>query len=175
MNQKLLKNMAISLMLAVCLVACSASKESGNDEFETKTEEEEPSIDLNNVKDLFAQPLPLLQKSLIGKWKLISVYGGIEGKSQTAFDDDYMILTQEHIEMGNKTSGIIIDSPLKWENLANFNGYPTASFISYNFQIAPNGNILGYEKLLPQQIIEGVLTLWDLRTDGYFYVFTKYL
>ena len=58
MKVKILKHAAILLLLAGCLSSCGKDKS---------------QIDFSNIENLYAQPLPVIQECVQGKWKWVSI------------------------------------------------------------------------------------------------------
>ena len=75
-------------------------------------------VDFSNIELLFGQSLPVVQKCMEGKWKLIRISSGW-GADKFPNDGEYMIISNERIIMGNDTDGIKIDSPVIWEGIVN--------------------------------------------------------
>lgn len=73
---------AFLLMLISAFTACSTDNDfSIDDEIEKVTDDEIDMslIDFSNIKNLYAQPLPVIQKCVQGKWKWIVRFSGIGG------------------------------------------------------------------------------------------------
>ena len=151
------------LMLAGCFITCSTN----NDIVEDIPEDDIDMslIDFSNIRNLYAQPLPVIQKCLEGKWKYLRASGSW-GTELIFSDGEYMILTSERIIMGSNTDGVTIDAPLEWIKHENGYGSPYAYALYYG-----NGR---FDRLLPVQIIGGILCFSDMATDGGFSFYVKY-
>ena len=160
----------ISLLLLVIMsISCDSSMKEENLQIEYSKEQnakehiDMSNIDFNNIENLFAQPLPVIQKCLEGQWNLLYSYGGLMGETITDTLGNYIQITKERIIMGNNT-GIIIDAPVEWKELENFWGFPVVCYMSCNIR---------FYDLFPMQIKDGTLIFWDLMYDGYKYYYTK--
>jgi hypothetical protein len=90
MKINLLLCAAMMLMLGV-FFSCSSEDDRDGDIDWSK-------IDLSNIDDLYAQPLPVIKKCIEGKWKVYVQYGGYIGISYpkdtyVEYFDDHSILT----------------------------------------------------------------------------------
>lgn len=134
-------------------------------------------IDFSNIEDLYAQPLPVIQKCMEGNWKLLYSTGGIMGETIVDKHDSYMQITSERIIIGNKTNGVIIDSPITWEIVESFIRDPfgdrDAIIISYNIRTGTKSLIYA-DRLFPRQIKNDILIVWDFKHDGFDYYYAKY-
>ena len=174
MNQSFLKITATLLIMVGGLTACSTSKDIVIDETET----DESSIDFSNIENLYAQPIPVIQKCLEGNWILLYSQGGFVGETIIDKNGSYMQISKERIIMGTKTythgitggiNEVLIDSPIIWGTLEKFWGNRDAHIMAYNFP-EDNKNFLYGEHLFPTSIKNDTLAVWDLYADGY----TKY-
>ena len=57
-------------------------------------------IDYSNIENLYAQPLPVIQKAVQGKWKWLAQFGGVVGITYPKdmyvdIDDDHFIIDYE--------------------------------------------------------------------------------
>ena len=177
--KKIFKLLTFTLLLIIVHSACSKNfKDEGNitddntDEKVDASEIDMSNIDFNNIENLFAQPLPVIQKCMEGNWKLIYTYGGIMGETIVDKYDSYMQITSERIKIGNNTAGILTDSPITWANLENFWDFPIVHFIAYNI-IDEAPSIMYAEHIFPCSIKNDTLVVWDLYRDGYFKYYHK--
>jgi hypothetical protein len=60
-------------LAVIALLAGTVSCESKDDDMDMS------EIDFNNIENLYAQPLPVIQKAIQGKWKHITSCGGFVG------------------------------------------------------------------------------------------------
>jgi hypothetical protein len=77
------------LLLTAILLILAGSFSCGKDDIDWS------KIDLSNIENLYAQPLPVIQKAVQGKWKVVCTYGGISGI--TYHEDEYTEITENKV------------------------------------------------------------------------------
>jgi len=81
----------ILMILAIVLILMGGTSSCKKDDVDL------PDIDFSNIENLYAQPLPVIQKCVEGKWKWYVSYGGLAGAnySDNTFinikEDNYVI------------------------------------------------------------------------------------
>ena len=79
------------MILTIVLILTGSTSSCKNDDIDIS------KIDFSNIEDLYAQPLPVIQKCVEGKWKWYVSYGGLSGVNYsdntffTINDDNYTI------------------------------------------------------------------------------------
>ncbi|MDH6358395.1 hypothetical protein [Parabacteroides sp. PF5-9] len=58
------------------------------------------TIDFSNIENLYAQPLPVIQKCVQGKWKWFVTYGGVVGESYK--DNTFVYIYDNHCVITSK-------------------------------------------------------------------------
>ena len=160
MNLKFFKTAAIFIMLTGCFIACSTSK----DVIDDVEEIDMSSIDFSNIENLFAQPLPVIQKCMEGGWEVIRIQHSWYGDS-IARNGEYLFLTRERIIIGNIDT-VLTDSPIIWEKFEKYYDFPTAHCIAFNVKKDENQTVLYTDYLFPYFIRSDTLVVWDLHRDG---------
>ena len=168
MKTKILQFTTLVLVLAGSFSSCENDIDMSN-------------IDFSNIENLYEQPLPMIQKCVQGEWKLQYTTGGFYYRKTIDTLGSYMHLTKNHITMGNNT-GITTDSPIKWVNEENSSvGGKRAHLLTFNHFIyisEQDGVIyekrLMYNSLIPYQIKNDTLAMWEGCCDSYMWYYTKY-
>ena len=155
-------------MLVCAFTACSKSNnidEVIDENIDTKFDMS--LIDISNIDNLYAQPLPVIQKCLEGNWSLVFTYGGIEGKTIVDVLDSFMQITKERIVIGDNANGVRTNSLIEWIKLEKFYDNRDAHVIGYNYTGGTKSPVYG-NHLFPYSIKSDTLLVWDLCKDGYF-------
>lgn len=82
------KLIVVIVLLAGCFVSCEKIDMS--------------KIDFSNIEDLYAQPLPVIQECVQGKWKWYASYGGFVGISYP--DSTFIDIRNDHYIITDKES-----------------------------------------------------------------------
>ncbi|GHT84536.1 hypothetical protein FACS18947_2130 [Bacteroidia bacterium] len=53
-------------------------------------------IDFSNIENLYEQPLPVIQKAIQGKWKLVYAKGGFVANYEYYFDNSFVEFTSDN-------------------------------------------------------------------------------
>lgn len=117
---------------------------------------------------LYNKPLKTMQQYIQGKWKLQYAYGGFSTHKYTAVDDSYMILSPNHITMGNSSKGVVVDTTIVWTK-TDIGTNDFTYLLSYSWA--------GYpwpEYYVVDQIKNDTLIIREYVNDGYDYYYTKY-
>ncbi|MCL2738912.1 MAG: hypothetical protein FWE30_05645 [Bacteroidales bacterium] len=143
----------------------------------------QPKIPLNDILDLYLQPLSVIQEQMQGKWKLQYVYGGIAGQISVDKNGNYMHITKERIIWGDNT-GIMMDLPIVWAKSENFwerthdahyIPFPSTFLIKLDSTYVPLMLTQLYvHEVIPRSIKDSYLFSPDFSADGYNLYFTKY-
>ena len=80
--KKFFKLSAVLLVLAVSFFSCK------------KNDIDMSQIDFSNIEKLYAQPLPVIQKCVQGKWKWYAQFGGVIGISYP--ENTYVDINDDH-------------------------------------------------------------------------------
>jgi len=169
-NMKNLKFLALILCLAGSLFSC-----------DKKDDNDMSKIDFNNIEDLYAQPLSVIQKCVEGKWKLQYFAGGLCYQKIIDSNGSYMYLTQDTIIKGSNTNEVTTNSPIIWEKMDDILGGGVSAYVlTYNRDTLINeqdgvviGEIPVFDSLIPYQIKNDTLVIGDGCCDGYTYYYTK--
>ena len=121
-------------------------------------------VDLSNIENLYAQPLPVIKKVVEGKWKLQYSEGGFAYQKIIDTFDNYMYINKNHITKGNSTYGVTMNSSFTWEKVKDIFGNGSSAYI-----LQPPG----YLSIVPLQIKNDTLISWDACADGFTYYYTK--
>jgi len=134
-----------------------------------------PETPLNDIPELYLQPLSVIQEQMQGKWKLQFIIGGIAGQTVIDKSGNYMHITKERIIWGDNT-GIMRDSPIEWAKTENFWGRThDAHYIPFPSSFLLNTNPRIYVgRVMPMHVKDSYLCTWDFVMDGYNLHFTKY-
>jgi hypothetical protein len=94
-----MKTKALKLAVIVLILAGSFSCEKND-------------IDFSNIEDLYAQPLPVIQKAVQGKWKIYQTCGGVIG---CTYPIDCFIENSNNQTIYNDELGNIHSSHYSWK------------------------------------------------------------
>jgi hypothetical protein len=106
---------------------------------------------------LYDKPLSLIQSCINGKWRLHYTSGGVSYRKIIAKYNYYMVLSPDHIILGNDSLGVFVDAKVNW---ALINSAYRFSYGSY------------YET--PIEIKNDTLIIMDYLDDGFRHCYTKY-
>jgi len=117
---------------------------------------------------LYNQPLETIQKYIQGKWKLQYTYGGLSTHKYIEAHNSYMILSPEHITIGNDSAGVIVDTSISWVKTdVGSNDFTYLLSYSWSGYLWPENEIIN-------QIKNDTLIIRDYVSDGYSYYYTRY-
>jgi hypothetical protein len=111
--------------------------------------------------DLRKLPLPDVQEQLKGRWELRRVTGGFAAMEHPVYHNPFMILSTDHIVLGNDSLGVTVDAPITWGPATYFGG-------GYVLTIANNA-----VSLAPSEIRNDTLRLLEYAADGVTYHYTR--
>lgn len=113
------------------------------------------------------KPLPLIKNCIKGKWKLQYVYGGLITHKYIDTYNSYMILSPDHIIMGNDSIGVFVDTTIIWVRTDigsnDFTYLLRYSRSNYPFPI----------NYIIDQIKNDTLIIREYLDDGFDYYYTK--
>jgi hypothetical protein len=117
---------------------------------------------------LWDKPLSVIQSYIEGKWKLQYTYGGFSVQKYIDTDSSYIILSPEHIIMGNFSLGIFLDTTINWVR-TDIGSKEYTYLLRYSRSDYPFP-----ENLIIMQMKNDTLIMRDYEDDGYSYYYTKY-
>ena len=117
---------------------------------------------------LYNQPLSTIQKYIQGKWKLQYSYGGLIIHKYIDTQNSYMVLSSNHITMGNDYTGVVVDSPIIWEK-TNIDSNNSTYLLGFSW----SGNSYTEYRIV-DEIKNDTLIIRYYGSDGYDYYYTKY-
>jgi hypothetical protein len=116
---------------------------------------------------LYDKPLNVIQTYIKGNWKLKYAYGGLSTHKYIDKYNSYMILSPDHIILGNDSTGIVVDTNIVW--IRSMARYEDSTYIlSYSWS-----GYLWPEHYLVDQIKSDTLIIIDYVNDGYSYFYIK--
>jgi len=138
---------------------------------------DEPSKECINIEHLYAQPLPVIQEHIQGKWRLQYTIGGFCGGKFVDIYGVYMHLSTDHIIEGSQMHGLLTDSPIVWildENsrFAALDGQD-AYILTYNHEWR-DGNLMKASASMPYRIKNDTLIFRHPVINGNDSYYTKY-
>ena len=117
---------------------------------------------------LYDKPLETIQLYIQGKWKLQYAYGGLSTHKYIDRYNSYMILSSDHIIIGNDSTGIVVDTNITWVRAEI--GYTDSTYLlSYSWK-----GYLWPEHYVVDQIKCDTLMIREYVSDSYTYYYTKY-
>jgi len=152
---KHIKEKILITVSAILLIFCFTQCKNDNEEL------------LHNVV-LYNQPLSTIKKYISGKWKLQYSYGGLSVHKYIEKHNSYMILSPDHIIIGNDSTGVIVDSSIIWVK-TDIGSNDYTYLLSYTWS-----GYLWPEHEIVKQIKNDTLIVRDYVSDGYDYYYTKY-
>ena len=166
MNLKFSKTTVASLMLVGGLFCCSPSEVI-----------DEPTKEFINIEHLYAQPLPVIQEHIQGKWKLQYSTGVYMSGKEIDIYGSYLHLSPDHIIIGNQMHGVFTDSPIMWvlDENSHFAAHEgqDAYMLTYNHEWR-DGNLMKSSTLMPYRIKNDTLIFLHPASDWSCYYHTKY-
>lgn len=117
---------------------------------------------------LYNKPLKTIQRYTQGKWKLQYSYGGLWAHKSIDTNNSYMIISPDHIIIGNNSSGVLVDTTIVWVKTET-----PIKEITYLLGFSWSGNLLP-EYLFIDQIKNDTLIINDCKDDGFTHYYTKY-
>jgi hypothetical protein len=112
------------------------------------------------------KPLSIIQGYIVGEWDLNYAYGGIFTHKAIDQENSYMILSPDHIIIGNMY-GISVDTTIVWVRAKTLFGDSTY-LLSYSWS-----GYLWPEYRIVDQIKSDTLIIKDNGDDGFAYYYTK--
>jgi hypothetical protein len=106
---------------------------------------------------LYDKPLSLIQSCINGKWRLQYSSGGLSYRKVIAKHNYYMVLSPDHITLGNDSLGVFVDAKVNWSLINS----------AYRFSYG------SYYKT-PIEIKNDTLVIIDYLDDGFRSCYTKY-
>ena len=119
---------------------------------------------------LYDKPLDVIQANITGNWKLQYMAGGLMYQKIVDKVGSYMILTPDHITLGNKT-GVTTDSPIIWERKKNSFVPDSTYLLRYNYFWLDNQMIS--DIMIIYEIKNDTLVVGDNCYDGFSSCYTK--
>jgi len=117
---------------------------------------------------LYDKPLETIQHYIQGKWKLQYTYGGLSAHKYIDTYNSYMILSPEHIIIGNESTGVVADTTIVWVR-TDIGTNDFTYLLSYSWSDNP-----WPWYYIVSQIKNDTLVIRDNIDDGYSYYYTKY-
>ncbi|TCJ14525.1 hypothetical protein EPD60_11105 [Flaviaesturariibacter flavus] len=104
-----------------------------------------------------------VQEQIKGRWRLRRITGGFGGPQVThpVTHNPYIILSEDHLVMGNDSLGVFVDAPITWA--------PATQFGSGYVLSTPNDAV----QLVPSGIRNDTLYLLQYAADGVTYHYTR--
>jgi hypothetical protein len=117
---------------------------------------------------LYNKSLKTIQHYSQGKWKLQYSLGGIIAQKNIDKNNSYMLLTPNHIILGNDSLGVVVDTSIIWEKTkienSEFTYLLSFSWVGYSWP----------EHYLIDKIKNDTLIIRNHVSDGLSYFYTKY-
>jgi hypothetical protein len=117
---------------------------------------------------LWDKPLSVIQSYIKGKWMLQYAYGGLSTHKYFDLHNSYMILSPNHIVLGNDSLRVVVDTTILWVR-TDIGSNDFTYLLSYSWS-----GYLWPEYYIVNQIKNDTLIIRDYENDGFDYYYTKY-
>ena len=137
--KKLIKQTFFLMAMAIAIAGCKNSAEEIIEEPEEIYEEEE----IEDIENLYEQPLSVIQKSVQGKWKVIAIY--FRGFLYESYPKNTFVdISENRVELTIGANDFLVGHHLKsfsyiWENMEVF-PFGSATPESYSTYVMQNND-----------------------------------
>jgi hypothetical protein len=113
--------------------------------------------------DLHELPVAAVQAQLKGRWELRRVTGGIAGPlmEHPVYHNPFMILSSDHIVLGDDSLGVTVDAPITWS---------PATYFGSGYVLKTANDAVA---LVPSEIRNDTLYMLQYAADGVTFHYTR--